>query len=140
MCGWPPGPVAQAGLQVLAQLSKCSVGKAANQLGGCYSCLGQYDKAFEGFTRALDLREKIGNSWEIAASLNNLGGCSFFLGQFQKAIEHYTHALELRQEIGNPGEIAASPLSIPKTRPQRTLVSAPRRRLSLPKTHPRPTR
>jgi CHAT domain-containing protein len=79
-----------------------------NNLGSCYRFLGQYEKAIEHHTRALELFEKIGNPQHIARSLGNLGSCYFSLGQYEKAIEHHTRALELSEKMGNLQDIAGA--------------------------------
>ena len=64
-----------------------------------YPDLGQYQKAIEYHTKALEIAKEIKDiDWE-SKSYTNLGNSYESLGQYEKAIEYHTKALEIAKEI-----------------------------------------
>ena len=74
---------------------------AHNLLGGIYYHLGVWRDAFHHTTRAMVLREQMGYSWGVAATLSNLGILAFVAGHWPKAISFFERSLALRQEMGD---------------------------------------
>jgi predicted ATPase/uncharacterized protein HemY len=74
---------------------------AENLLGGIYYHLGEWHTALHHTTRAMVLREQMGYSWGVAATLSNLGILSFSSGQWNKALSFFRRSLTMRQEMGD---------------------------------------
>lgn len=74
---------------------------AENLLGGIYYRLGEWRDALQHTTRALVLREQMGYSWGVAATLSNLGILATVAGHWHKAIAFFERSLALRQEMGD---------------------------------------
>ncbi len=79
---------------------------AHNLIGGVYYHLGEWRKAFHHTTRAMVLREQMGYSWGVAATLSNLGILAFVAGHWQKSISFFERSLALRKEMGDVEGIA----------------------------------
>ena len=71
------------------------------KLAFCYSSLGDYAKAVELGTQAVEIRrEALGEKHpDYATSLSNLAGYYDNLGDYAKAVELGTQALEIRREV-----------------------------------------
>ncbi len=74
---------------------------AENLLGGIAYRTGQWEEAMRHTTRAMILREEMGYSWGVAASLGNLGILAFESGHWNKAISYFLNSLTLHEELGN---------------------------------------
>ncbi len=74
---------------------------AENLLGGIHYHLGEWHTALHHTTRAMVLREQMGYSWGVAATLSNLGILSFSAGHWSKALSFFQRSLTLRQEMGD---------------------------------------
>ena len=74
---------------------------ADNLLGGIYYQLGEWHKALHHTTRAMVLREQMGYTWGVAATLSNLGILSFSAGHWSKALDFFHRSLTMRQEMGD---------------------------------------
>ena len=79
---------------------------ADNLLGGIYYHLGEWHKALHHTTRAMVLREQMGYSWGVAATLSNLGILSFSAGRWNKSLNFFNRSLNLRQEMGDVEGVA----------------------------------
>ena len=78
-----------------------SLASAENLLGGIAYRLGNWQEAMRHTTRAMIIREEMGDSWGIAASLGNLGILADESGFWDKAISYFQSNLALREEIGD---------------------------------------
>jgi tetratricopeptide (TPR) repeat protein len=68
------------------------------ELGRVSMELGDYDRAQEAFTEALDIsRAALSDQLKTAASLNDLGKVFFYNQEFGKAEDYFNQALALRQ-------------------------------------------
>jgi tetratricopeptide (TPR) repeat protein len=70
-------------------------------LGYCYHQLGDYRRAIELYTRALDIDREVGNRSSEAGHLGDLGLSYYRLGDYQRAIKLHTQALDIDREVGN---------------------------------------
>jgi tetratricopeptide (TPR) repeat protein len=69
-----------------------------NQAGLCYEKLGQYQRAFDYFTQALELTDRLDLLYRErfrAGLLNNLGGIYESWGEYKQALTHHQQALEI---------------------------------------------
>ncbi|HXG23603.1 MAG TPA: CHAT domain-containing tetratricopeptide repeat protein, partial [Chthonomonadales bacterium] len=82
------------------------IAESLHNLGMTYSSLGQEIQAIEYYTRALEIRLKLGAQAEIANNLNNLAHLHYRLHQYEKALEYCLRALEIREQVGNRRDIA----------------------------------
>ncbi|MFX0182275.1 MAG: tetratricopeptide repeat protein [Candidatus Hodarchaeota archaeon] len=69
---------------------------------------GDLDQAMNYHSQGLTIRERIGNKYDIAASLNSIGMIYDLMGDWDRALEYYQRSLTLRNEVGNKQEIAMS--------------------------------
>ena len=72
-----------------------------NNIGNVYLFKGQYEDAQTYFERALQLREKLKVTADIAAILHNLAETSTKMGEYDRALGHYLRGLELRRSDGD---------------------------------------
>ncbi len=76
----------------------------ANVMGdfGFYaaSVQGDFNKAFDYFTEALNLSEEIGDKYNMVTMLNNIGSVSERFGDITRALENYHKSLMICEEIG----------------------------------------
>ncbi len=68
--------------------------------------IGDYPAALDGFIRAHQIYEEIGEPREIAGVLNNIGIVHKMLGDGDKALALYLEALEIRRQVGPQGSVA----------------------------------
>lgn len=78
------------------------------QKGSVLQKKGDLDQAMNYHWQALTIRERIGNKYDIAASLNSIGMIYDLMGDWDRALEYYQQSLTLRNEIGNKLDIAIS--------------------------------
>lgn len=86
-----------------------SLAAELNQTGFCYEKLGQYQRAFDYFSQALELVPEVDGFYKeyyMARSLNNVGGIYERWGQYDKALEYHEQALELSQKRKKESDIA----------------------------------
>ena len=60
--------------------------------------MGDQDKAFEYFNKALESNQSYGNVLGTATQLNNLGGISEDQGDLPRALEFYQKSLSILEE------------------------------------------
>jgi tetratricopeptide (TPR) repeat protein len=72
-----------------------------NNTGYVYQAKGDYPRAIEYYTRALEIRERVlGEEHpDTAKDYNNIGVAYYGQGDYPLALEHYTHALEIRERV-----------------------------------------
>ena len=68
-------------------------------VGNIYITLDERTKALEFYTKALEMRKKIGNKHGIAFSLNGLGEFYYNTSQNERALEYFEASKKLRMEI-----------------------------------------
>ena len=78
-----------------------SLATAENLLGGIAYRLGDWQEAMRHTTRAMILREEMGDSWGVTSILGNLGILALEGGYWAKAISYFQNSLTLREEIGD---------------------------------------
>ncbi len=74
---------------------------AENMLGGIFYRQGEWEQAFKHTTKAMVLREQMGYTWGVAATLSNLGVLAVSAGDWPKARSYFEQSLALRQELGD---------------------------------------
>lgn len=72
-----------------------------NLLGGIFYRQGDWRAALHHTTRAMVLREQMGYSWGVAATLSNLGILAVLAGHWSKGESFFKRSIALRQEIGD---------------------------------------
>ena len=76
-------------------------GRAYGNLGNAFDSLGQYSKAAEFHSKALNMYREFGNRAGEGTAYGNLG-CTFHsLGQYSKAVEFHTKHLNISRELGD---------------------------------------
>ncbi len=76
-------------------------GNVLNNIGNMYFIKADYQNARTYFEQALQVREKVKVSSNIADTLHNLGETSGKMGQYDQALEQYLRALDMRRSIGD---------------------------------------
>jgi len=71
------------------------------RIGGIYYTLGDYDKALERFSYALDLFRKTGNRHGIAWALNDIGLIDNMFNREAQAIERHRQSIAMSRELGD---------------------------------------
>lgn len=66
-----------------------------SNIGQVYDIMGDPDKAFEYFQKALNINRSFGNELGTATQLNNIGGIYQRKGNLPRALEHYQEALDI---------------------------------------------
>lgn len=69
---------------------------------------GNYDDALTAFKSALQIMERIGDQYEMAACLNNLGITYKSKGNYPEALESYSRASSIFDQIDNPKGVAVA--------------------------------
>lgn len=78
-----------------------AAGAAWNSLGHEYRALALYDSAFAVYRRALEVRERIGDTHGVAASTNNIANVQHSAGRLDSAIIYYRRALAVSGAAGH---------------------------------------
>ena len=79
---------------------------AENLMGGIYYRQSDWTFALHHTMRAMVLREQMGYSWGVAATLSNQGILAVSAGQWNKARSYFERSLALRQEMGDVEGVA----------------------------------
>ena len=81
--------------------NSADLANSINNIGVCYSVLGDYPKALEYGLQALEITEKVlgKNHPDYAKSLNNVANRYLALGDYPKALEYSLQALEIRKKV-----------------------------------------
>jgi len=74
---------------------------ALYQAGRSQYALGDATGSILTYSRALDIRRRLGDRREQGSLLNNMASSYWTLGGFAKALEHYQQALPLREAAGD---------------------------------------
>jgi CHAT domain-containing protein len=80
---------------------------ALTQLAHAYQALGQYRKASQNLSSALELARKAGDRVQVATVLGSLGGTYFVSGSLDAAQQALQEGLRLAREIGNTALMAS---------------------------------
>src|SRR5262249_44643593 len=80
---------------------------ALTQLARAYQALGQYRKASQNLSSALELARKAGDRVQVATVLGSLGGIYFVSGSLDAAQQALQEGLRLAREIGNTALMAS---------------------------------
>jgi CHAT domain-containing protein/Tfp pilus assembly protein PilF len=80
---------------------------ALTQLARAYQALGQYRKASQNLSSALELARKSGDRVQVATVLGSLGGTYFVSGSLDAAQQALQEGLRLAREIGNTALMAS---------------------------------
>jgi CHAT domain-containing protein len=80
---------------------------ALTQLARAYQALGQYRKASQNLSSALELARKAGDRVQVATVLGSLGGTYFVSGSLDAAQQALQEGLRLAREIGNTALMAS---------------------------------
>jgi len=80
---------------------------ALTQLARAYQALGQYRKAGQSLSSALELARKSGDRAQVATVLGGLGGSYFVTGSLDAAQQALQEGVRLAREINNVALIAA---------------------------------
>jgi predicted ATPase len=79
---------------------------AENLLGGVYYRQSEWALASHHTRRAMILREQMGYTWGVAATLSNLGILAVSAGDWNKARSFFERSLALRQDVGDVEGVA----------------------------------
>lgn len=79
---------------------------ACNCLGVVYVKLGEYSRAFDFHSTALETWRTLGNKVGISESLRNIGSVYKKWGDYDRALKKFLQALEIEEELGNRKGIA----------------------------------
>lgn len=74
---------------------------AHNHLGVAYNNVGNSERSFECFFKALRIMEEICDQDGIAYSYTCIGQAYFYLNNFDKALQYFERSLEVREKIGD---------------------------------------
>jgi predicted ATPase/class 3 adenylate cyclase/Tfp pilus assembly protein PilF len=97
----------KAALEHAQRVGNLSVlARAESVLGSIYYRLGEWRSANHHSMRAMVLRDQMGYTWGVGATLSNLGVLAFSAGHWQKAQSFFQHSLALRQELGDVEGVA----------------------------------
>jgi predicted ATPase/class 3 adenylate cyclase len=92
----------ESGLSYARQASALNaLAGAENLLGGIYFRKSEWAPALQHTRRAMVLREQMGYTWGVAASLSNLGVLAMLAGDWNKGRSFFERSLVLQQEVGN---------------------------------------
>jgi CHAT domain-containing protein/Tfp pilus assembly protein PilF len=80
---------------------------ALTQLARAYQALGQYRKAGQSLSSALELARKSGDRVQVATVLGSLGGTYFVSGSLDAAQQALQEGLRLARELGNTALMAS---------------------------------
>ena len=83
-----------------------------NSLGNLYLLEARYDMALKCHFESLDIRERLGDRFEISVALSNIGLVYYKISNLDKALAFYTRALELKREIHNTFDVDVLLLNI----------------------------
>ncbi len=72
-----------------------------NNLGECYSSIGEYNNAMNYLNASLEIKQKLGTKSGMAATIGNIGQIYYRQLNYQKAIEYYTKSNTLAVETGD---------------------------------------
>jgi tetratricopeptide (TPR) repeat protein len=72
-----------------------------NNLGECYSSIGEYNIAMNYLNASLEIKQKLGKKSGIAATLGNIGQVYYRQLNYQKAIVYYTESNKLAIETSD---------------------------------------
>ena len=72
-----------------------------NNLGECYSSIGEYKSAMNYLNASLEIKQKLGKKSGIAATFGNIGQIYYCQNNYQKAIEYYTESNKLAIETSD---------------------------------------
>jgi signal transduction histidine kinase len=85
-----------------------SLGVVYSNIAIVYKMTGNYENAMEYNFKALRIKEKVNNKFDIADSYNNIGSLYGAMSDLPKSLEYHIKALALRKEINNKRGIAYS--------------------------------
>jgi tetratricopeptide (TPR) repeat protein len=68
---------------------------ALNNIGLAWSGLGEYQKALDAYTAALEINESLDSRWNVAINLNNIAWVYGQSGNLRQALRFYQRSLEL---------------------------------------------
>ena len=71
-----------------------------------------YDKALQFGLQSLEIRNTIGNDYDLAFTLRTLGWLYYDIGYFDKALQYHTETLKIHEKIGDIQRVAYSYNSI----------------------------
>ncbi|MDN3491511.1 tetratricopeptide repeat protein [Winogradskyella bathintestinalis] len=71
-----------------------------------------YDKALQFGLQSLEIRNEIGDDYDLAFTLRTLGWLYYDIGYFDKALEYHTETFKIHEKIGDKQRIAYSYNSI----------------------------
>jgi signal transduction histidine kinase len=72
-----------------------------NNLGECYSSIGEYNIAMNYLNASLEIKQKLGKKSGLAATLGNIGQVYYRQLNYQKAIVYYTESNKLAIETSD---------------------------------------
>lgn len=68
-------------------------------IGNCYKHLGDRNRALEFLTRALKMKQDLGDRLEEGKTLSNLGLAYWEAGDYPKATDHFNRAIAIAREV-----------------------------------------
>ncbi|RME62448.1 MAG: hypothetical protein D6790_06260 [Caldilineae bacterium] len=77
-----------------------------NLTGGIAHRMGDYSAAIAHTTKAMDIRQELGDSWDVASTLGNLGVLAATAGDWDEARGYFERSLTIRQTLGDVEGVA----------------------------------
>lgn len=86
------------GLLALKVDNLADIGANCTNIAVTYNLLGNTDKAFEYFKKALDIQRQVldANHPDLAATINNMGNLYYNIGNLEMALQHFQEAVEIK--------------------------------------------
>uniref|UniRef100_A0A7C6AER4 Tetratricopeptide repeat protein n=1 Tax=candidate division WOR-3 bacterium TaxID=2052148 RepID=A0A7C6AER4_UNCW3 len=81
--------------------TKKKIARVYNQLGSVYSYIGEYEKSFEAYNKALKIYEMLEDIPGISVIYNNICGYYTRQGDYYRALEYLNKSLEIDIKTGN---------------------------------------
>ena len=79
-----------------------------NNIASAYTGLGEFQKALDAYTAALEINRSLDNQWNVAINLNNIAWVYGQLGDRQRALNFHQKALELLRKANDQRRIATT--------------------------------
>ena len=71
----------------------------SENLGRCYSSLGDYDTSIQYHKASLTIQKEIKSRSGEATSLENLGNCYNSLGEYETSIQYHKYSLKMQKDL-----------------------------------------
>ena len=79
-----------------------------NNVGSAYTGLGEFQKALDTYTAALEINRALENDWNVSINLNNIAWVYGQLGDRPHALKFYQESLELIRKVNDQRRMATT--------------------------------